>query len=230
VNVPVGVLAVMAGWFLLPRTKHRSARQGSDPPGLALLAVAPAGSLIAISAVSGLGLPALPAAASALIAVAGTAGLAWWERRSAAPLLDLPMLTPAGLAPALAGALCVYLVLFGPLVLFPQILAAQHETALQAGLLLTALPAGFGLAALAAERLLPATWPNRRRCRAGGTLACLSVTALAIPAPAGVTALLPGLLGIGLGTYIPASNAQIMAAASDRDAAAAGGMVNMTRG
>jgi hypothetical protein len=39
-----------------------------------------------------------------------------------------------------------------------------------------------------------------------------------------------GLLGIGLGSYTPANNAEIMAAVPARDAAAAGGMVNMTRG
>jgi hypothetical protein len=39
-----------------------------------------------------------------------------------------------------------------------------------------------------------------------------------------------GLLGAGLGIYTPANNAEIMAAVSARDAAAAGGMVNMTRG
>jgi hypothetical protein len=39
-----------------------------------------------------------------------------------------------------------------------------------------------------------------------------------------------GLLGAGLGIYIPANNAEIMAALPARDAAAAGGMVNMTRG
>ena len=41
---------------------------------------------------------------------------------------------------------------------------------------------------------------------------------------------LPGLLGAGLGSYTPADNAEIMAALPAGDAAAAGGMVNMTRG
>ncbi len=39
-----------------------------------------------------------------------------------------------------------------------------------------------------------------------------------------------GALGAGLGLYTPANNAEIMAAVPARDAAAAGGMVNMTRG
>ena len=110
-------------------------------------------------------------AGSAAAAVLAAAGLIWWERRAPAPLIDLPLLAAAGIAPALAGALCVYLVLFGPLVLLPQVLTAHGGSALRAGLLLTALPAGFGLAAVAAERVLPARWPNQRRCAAGGLLA-----------------------------------------------------------
>ncbi|MGO8961966.1 MAG: MFS transporter [Streptosporangiaceae bacterium] len=230
VNVPVGVLALIAGWFLLPRTRARSGRRAADPAGLALLATAAASVLVAISAAAGLDLQAPAAAGLVVLAVAASAGLAWWERRSAAPLLDLSTLAAAGLAPALGGALCSYMILFWPLALFPQILAAHGDTALQAGLLLTALPAGFGLAALSAEHLLPVRWPNRPRCVAGGALACASVTTLAMPAPAIVTGILLGLLGTGLGIYIPANNAQIMAAAADRGAASAGGLVNMARG
>jgi MFS family permease len=229
VNVPVGVAAVAAGWFLLPRTRQLARSRGSDPLGLVLLAATAVGILVAVSSLSGLGLPLLAAAGSAAAAAAGAA-LVWWERRSAAPLIDLPLLTAAGIAPALGGALCAYMVLFGPLVLLPQTLAAHGDGALRAGLLLTALPAGFGLAAVTAERLLPASWPNRRRCIGGGLLASCSVAALAIPAPAAVTVVALALLGAGLGAYIPANNAQIMAAMPDRDAATTGGIVNMTRG
>ena len=230
VNVPVGVIAVVAGWFLLPRTGQLAHGRGSDPLGVALLATAAVGTMVAVSSLSGLGLPFWALAGSAAAAVVAGVTLIWWERRSAAPLVDLRLLAAAGIAPALGGALCVYLVLFGPLVLLPQTLAAHGEGALRAGLLLTALPAGFGLAAVAAERLLPAHWPNRRRCVAGGLLASCSVAALAFPGPVAVTVVSLALLGAGLGVYIPANNAQIMAAVPARDAATAGGMVNMTRG
>jgi hypothetical protein len=41
---------------------------------------------------------------------------------------------------------------------------------------------------------------------------------------------LPACSGAGMGLYTPAHNAGIMAALPTRDVAAAGGMVNMTRG
>jgi EmrB/QacA subfamily drug resistance transporter len=230
VNLPVGVIALASGWFLLPRTRQLAQRPGADPLGIALLATSAGGGLVALSSLSGLGLPAGLLAGSAGAAVLACASLVWWERRAAAPLVDIRTLAASGTAPALGGALCAYLVLFGPLVLVPQLLAARGDSALRTGLLLTALPAGFGLAAIAAERLLPASWSNRDRCIAGGLLVSASAAALAIPAPVIVLAIVLGLLGIGLGAYIPANNAEIMAAVPAHHAGAAGGMVNLARG
>ena len=186
--------------------------------------------MLAISALSGLGVPAWTAAAFAAVAVVTGAALLRHERRVAAPVLDLRAMAASGTSSALLGALCAYLVLFGPLVLFPQVISAQGGSAESAGLLLTALPAGFGLAAAVADRLLPVAWPNRRRCLLGGAVVACGAAALAVPAPRAVSVVLLGLLGAGLGIYTPANNAEIMAAVPARDAAAAGGMVNMTRG
>ena len=244
-NVPVGVLAVVAGVYLLPRTRGPagqllgtqspagrppSGRRGTDPGGTVLLATAATAGMLAISALSGLGAPAWAAAVFAVVAALSGAALLRHERRVAAPLLDLRAMAASGTGAALLGALCAYLVLFGPLVLFPQVVSAQGGSAESAGLLLTALPAGFGLAAACADKLLPAGWSNRRRCLLGGAIVAVSAAALAVPAPHAVTVVLLGLLGIGLGVYTPANNAEIMAAVPAGDAAAAGGMVNMTRG
>jgi MFS family permease len=249
-NVPVGVLAVVAGVYLLPRTQGAAGqllagqrpagqppagrppadRRGTDPGGTVLLAAATTAGMLAISALSGLGAPAWTAAVLAAVAVLTGIALLRHERRVAAPMLDLRAMAASGTGSALLGALCAYLVLFGPLVLFPQIVSAQGGSAESAGLLLTALPAGFGLAAAVADKLLPAGWSNRRRCLLGGAVVAASAAALAVPAPHAVSVVLLGLLGIGLGIYTPANNAEIMAAVPASDAAAAGGMVNMTRG
>jgi len=100
----------------------------------------------------------------------------------------------------------------------------------RAGLTLAALPAGFGVAAVTAERVLPARWPDRYRPTFGGILASCSAAGLAVPLPTTVMILWLGLLGVGLGTYIPANNSSGMAAVPPQQAAAAGGMVSMARG
>jgi MFS family permease len=253
INVPVGLLAVVAGWYLLPRTRvgplgadglgadvrgvggpsvggGTGDGSGADLAGIALLAASTSAAMLAISSLSGLALPNWAVATCLIAAVTAGAALARHSWRAAAPLLDLRALARTGVGPALGGALCAYLVLFGPLVLFPQVIAARGGSAASAGLLLTALPAGFGLAAVAAGRLIPARWLNRHRCVLGGALAAGCAAALAAPAPDAVSVALLGLLGVGLGIYTPANNAEIMGSVPAREAAAAGGMVNMTRG
>ncbi len=261
-NVPVGLLAVVAGWYLLPRTRRAAVNSaavddrgavddrageravgqrgdsrpsgpgsgGADLGGMGLLAASTSAGMLAISSLSGLGLPAWAVVACVAFAFAAGAALVRRELRVAAPLLDLRAMAGSGTGPALGGALCSYLVLFGPLVLFPQVVSARGGSAAAAGLLLTALPAGFGFAAACADRLLPAGWANPRRCVLGGALAAAAAAALAVPESDAVTVALLCVLGVGLGIYTPANNAEIMAAVPARDAAAAGGMVNMTRG
>ena len=230
VNVPVAFIAVTAGWFLLPRSRGLAGRQRSDPGGALLLAVTTAAGLGTLSLLSGPGSRVLAVAGCAAAAGLGCLALAWWERRAEAPVLDLQALAAARLGPALAGAMCAYLVLFGPLVLVPQVAAARHGSALAAGLMLAALPAGFGLAATAGERMLPRRWTGRARCAGGGAVAAASVAALAVPAPAVATGLLLALAGAGLGCYIPANNTEIMTAMPASAAATAGGLVNTARG
>jgi MFS family permease len=240
-NVPVGLIAIAAGVFLLPRTRELAGRGSADLPGMTLLAATVTAGMLAMSAASGLGWPA--GAVAGCAAVMAVAGAALWrtERRTSRPLLDLPALAACGAARALGGALCSYLVLFGPLVLIPQVVTARGGTALDAGLLLTALPAGFGSTAAVADRLLGRLGTNQARCLAGGAMAAgctaglagcagLAVHLQAVQPPQAVTVALLGLLGAGLGLFTPANNAEIMTLLPAQDAATAGGMVNMTRG
>jgi len=236
-NVPVGVVALIAGNFFLPRTRNRTAVDRFDWPGFALLAVSSTALLLAISAASGLELSGVEAAALFVIAV--TASLAFARRLShaASPLVNPVLLRTRGTALGLAGALGGYLVLFGPLVLVPAVLTARGDSLALAGLVLTALPAGFAVTALAADRILPRGWTDRRRALAGAALALgallavLAMFALSVAGSdfAAVLAVLLALLGLGLGVFAPANNALIMAAIPRGTEATGGGLVNMAR-
>lgn len=230
INVPVGIIAIVAGWFLLPRTREHAPRQRSDVPGLLLLAASVITSLVLLSSISGLGLSIVETAVLAIMSIAAIAGLLWREHHTTTPIIDFKMLKSTRIAHMLAGALFAYMVLFGPLVLFPQVLAANGSSVLKAGLLLSALPAGFGIAAIGAERLLPRQWHDRTRAILGALLACVSSALLALPLPEALRLLFLGLLGTGLGIYIPANNAGIMSSVTKHQAAVAGGMVNIARG
>ena len=172
VNVPVGIAAVVAGRYLLPRTRQFSPPGRFDGPGTALLVTSTSALLLALSAVSGLSLPAWLAALLAVLAVAAAAAFIRREARTGHPLIPVRLLRSRPLAFGLAGAVCGYLALFGPLVLIPQVLARGPGDAARTGLLLSALPVGFGLAALLGDLLLPKTWNDRRRSLAGALLTC----------------------------------------------------------
>ncbi|HEX6342043.1 MFS transporter [Umezawaea sp.] len=219
INVPIGVVAMVAGHYLLPRTVDRAERSRFDLLGTLLLAATTTAALLALSGASGLAVPVLPLLAGA---VAAGVLLWWWERRVAVPLLDLALLRTAPVGRGLFGALCGYLVLFGPLVAVPF---AATGSPLATGLALTALPAGFAVAATLGQRLLPRSWTS---ARVGAWLAAAAALLPAVAPAALVPAL--ALLGFGLGVFTPANNAGVMAALPPGRAGLGGGLVNTTRG
>ena len=231
INVPVGVIAVVSGYFLLPRTRDRSPATGLDWWGVGLLAVAATALLLAISTASGLALPA--EITLGLLAVSAWAAWAFVarQRRVAHPLIDMALLQDPVVSWGLLGAMCGYLVLFGPLVLVPVVLAAQGRSAVAAGLALTALPAGFALAALVADRLLPHALSEPRRATLGAAFcsAALGVGLFVALTPTTLVPLL-ALIGVGLGVFTPSNNTLIMGSIPERAAATGGGLLNLSRG
>ncbi|BCJ32868.1 MFS transporter [Actinocatenispora thailandica] len=230
INLPVGIAGLIAGRYLLPRTRHARPIGRFDTGGVVLLATATTAALLAISAGSGLSVPAVVPIAAAVLAAAAVAAFVARERRASEPLLALDQLRRPVLGGGLIAALLGYLVLFGPLVLGPYALAAVGVPGAATGPYLTALPLGFALAAVLGGRLLPARIGNRARGALGLGLAAagMAVPALLGAAPA---VLVPGLFatGFGLGIFTPANNAAVMAAVPQRAAGSAGGLVNTAR-
>lgn len=231
INVPIGVAALVAGHFLLPRTRDRNPVPAFDWWGLMWLSASTTALLLGVSAASGLPLP--PWAVALLFAgAAGAAGaFVVRQRRAPAPLLDLALLRVPAVAPGLVGALSGYLVLFGPLVMVPTVLSRTGTSELLTGLVVSALPAGFALAAAGADRVLRASVTDRSRCLLGAVVMAAALAGmLVLPVSAGRLALLLGLLGVGLGLFTPANNALIMRAIPVSASGTGGGLVNMTRG
>ena len=147
VNVPVGLVAILAGHVLLPRSRDLIQPRGSDGAGLVLLAGAVTSTLLALSGLSGMPLPSTWVAELCVVAI--VAVVAFWraEARAVTPLVDVHLLRRGRLGASLAGALLAYLLLFAPLVLYPSIFAAWGMSTAAGGLVLSCLPAGFARAA-----------------------------------------------------------------------------------
>ena len=229
INVPVGCAAIVAARLLLPRTRQLSKAKAFDWAGAVLLATATTSLLLSLSAVAGLPLPGWAAVVLAVVAVVAAVAFGFRELRARFPLVPVTLLRSSRVALALAGAMLGYLALFGPLVLIPVMLAGHGE--LRAGLALSALPAGFGLAAVGGEAMFPASLSNRVRGGLGATACAVALVALIVvpPTVAGIVPCL-ALAGLGLGTFVPANNAVIMRSAPARSAAVLGGLVNVARG
>jgi MFS family permease len=230
VNVPVGLVAIVAGRYLLPRTRQFAPPGKFDWPGSVALVAWTSALLLLLSAASGLSLPGWLVALLAALGVAGLAAFAARELRTGHPLIPVAMLRSAPLALALAGSACGYLALFGPLVLIPQVLGHGSGGAARVGLLLSALPLGFGLAALSGDALLPRRWGDRQRGLLGAVLACVAMCAgVVIPVTDTTVVPLLAVAGLGLGIFVPANNTVVMRMA-DSAHSLLGGLVNMARG
>lgn len=230
IKLPIGIIGLLAGWFLLPRTRERTPLQRFDVGGLMLLLISAAALLFGISGLSGLHLPGWLSVALMIGGLGLGVVFIRWESAADDPLVHPRLLHPRAVSVGLLGALCGYLVLFGPLTLLPQVFGSHGRI----GLVLTCLPLGFGVAAVYAQRLLPRRFGPRSRAIGGAALAAVAVGSLAIlRLSAGSESLLlaVGLFccGVGLGVFIPANNTTIMSAIPTRLAATGGGLVNVAR-
>jgi len=229
VNVPVGIVAILVGYFLLPRSRDLNPGRGSDAAGFVLLAGVIVSGLLVLSGLSGMPLPSAAVLGLSVVAIV-TAMMSWRaEARAVAPLVDINLLRRGGLGLSLAGALLAYLLLFAPLVLYPSVFATWGMSTAAGGLVLSCLPAGFALAAVGANVLhLRASNHHRVAVGAMGVFACV-VANIALWRSPGLVAVLLLLMGAFLGLVIPANNATVMAAVPASASAVTGGMVNVAR-
>jgi EmrB/QacA subfamily drug resistance transporter len=92
VNVPIGVVLLLAGLRLVPRSDLRE-RRGFDVVGFVLLGVGLVTLLLALEAIGGTTPDAGPVAALSIIAVAALAAAVLWMRRARHPLLSFRSLS-----------------------------------------------------------------------------------------------------------------------------------------
>jgi EmrB/QacA subfamily drug resistance transporter len=231
VNVPMGIIGAVLGWFLLPRSRHLAPRARFDWAGLALFLPATTALLLTISYGDRAGWGSLPiiggfAAAALLLAV-----FVVRERRAAAPMLDLSLLRRVPFTAGVASGLLSYLVMFGILTVVPFYLEiARHAPPATAGLELLVVPLGVGLAAPVAGRL--ADRIGARPLTVGGMAVAAAMLVLSAVTRGwdSVFLLVLAVAGLGLGAFTPPNNAAIMGAAPAHQSGMASGVLNMTRG
>ena len=167
INVPFGLIAIAASWFVLPVTAQQNPDQRFDWRGGLLLAPALAFAVLALNQVSAWGLtsPALLGTVGAAIVLIFL--FVRQEHGARSPLIDLALLDePAFLAGALACALS-YAMLYGMFFLASfALVRGYEESAVAAGFKLAIIPISLGIVAPfaggLADRIGDAS-PQRRR-------------------------------------------------------------------
>lgn len=231
VNVPIGLVGMVAAWLFIPRSRDLQPRVRFDWAGFGLFAAAVLALLGGLSFGNRTGWTSPPIIGLLATAVVLAFAFTMWERRCASPMVDLALFRRIPFSAGIMSGLLSYLVMFGVLFAVPFFLErSQHLTSSQVGLQLTVMPLALGITAPFAGRL--ADRFGARPLTVGG----MALTACVLGSMAlawGASSVLIGelaLIGIGLGLFTPSNNAAIMAAAPRAQSGLASGILNMTRG
>lgn len=231
VNVPVIVVALVAGYILIPESRDPAA-PSLDPLG-ALLSITGLVALVwAIIEAPGRGWTSGAILTAFAVAVVLLAGFATWEMRARTPMLDVrlfrnPRFTAASLAISL-----VFFALFGTLFFLTQYLQyALRYSALEAGIRLMPLVGGLLPGAALSTRL--ATRLGTKLLATAGLLTIAGGLTLLSTASAssgyGLLAAVLVILGFGMGLTMPPATDSIMGSLPPAKAGVGSAMNDTTR-
>jgi EmrB/QacA subfamily drug resistance transporter len=234
VNVPVGLISIVAGWLVLPLTAQQGPAQTFDWRGALLLAPALTLAVFALNQVSALGLTSSVLLGSVVAAIVLMFLFVRQESRVQSPLVDLALLKgPAFLAGALACVLA-YAMLYGIFFLASFALVRGYEDSpIVAGLKLAIVPISIGIVAPVSGGLTE--WIGARFLSvAGMALCCAALIALTVVVMEPTPNLWTGLFGlvafgIGLGVFIAPNNHATINAVPANLAGVAGATLNLMR-
>lgn len=231
VNVPAGVLGLLLGWFLLPRTRVFAPRSRFDWTGLALMMPSAAALLLGLSQAGSLGFANPFVLGLLVLSVVLCIVFVAHERRCGSPLVDMSLFRARPFSLGISTGLLSYLVLFGILFVTPLFLEAAYRLPpAQAGLLLTVLPVALGVVAPVAG-VIGDRWGPRIPTTAGMVLTALGLVMLVFATPTiSVVAVALATAGIGIGLFTPANNAIVAGSGHEHQAGMVSGVLNMTRG
>jgi EmrB/QacA subfamily drug resistance transporter len=119
VNIPIVIVGVLAGFFLIPTSKDPTAPR-LDPIGAALSIVGLAVLLFAIIEAPGKGWGSAHTLVPGAIGIALLVAFAWWEKTTDHPMLDVSFFSKPRFSAAAGAITLVFFAMFGSLFLLTQ--------------------------------------------------------------------------------------------------------------
>jgi EmrB/QacA subfamily drug resistance transporter len=207
INAPVGALAFVMAWRLLPHDEAGSAQAGRlDVLGLVLAAAGVVGITYGLSESEAAG--SITSSSVLLPVLAGLALLALFvvrSQRTKYPLLDLSLFRNPAFRAASIVTFCLGAALFGAMILMPLYFqTVRGQDAIDTGLLLIPQGIGGGLGMFLSGRLTTRLGAGRTSMLGGLILAVATIPFVLVTAGTPFTAigLAMGVRGIGVGLAI----------------------------
>jgi EmrB/QacA subfamily drug resistance transporter len=234
INVPVGLVGAMIGWFVLPRTKDLSGGGRFDWTGAFLIVPALTALMMVLNEAQAWGLTSPALLGCALLALILLTLFVRAERRAEAPLVDLNLFRRSAFTTGSIASLLSYAALFGIFFLMPFVFVRVYQdSALAAGLRLSIVPVMLGVIAPIGGALYDRL--GARIVTVSGMLLCVAGLVLLFAVLDGTPGSLPLVMvalatfGLGQGLFISPNNSAIMAAAPVTLTGEAGGLLNVMR-
>jgi len=232
INIPIGIVGFATVRLLVRESRDETARQGLDPPGLVVGALATFALIFALTEANGYGWGSLTIVLLLAASAVGLVVFVTIERRSRAPMLDLSVFRNATFAGANVVGLLIMLSLFGTLIYLS--LYAQDVlfySPLKAGAAFMPLTILLMLTAPIGGKLSDEIGPGGPMA-VGMALFGAALLLLSRLSPEwGFWDMLPGfaLAGVGFGLTMPASTTAALACVSIDKTGVASGVLNTFR-
>ena len=233
VNVPIVILGLIGGWFLVPESRDPSAPR-LDFLGAGLSIVALGTLLWAIIEAPEKGWTSVPVVAAGLVGVVLFVGFLMWERHTPSPMLDLSFFSNPRFSIASGAITLTFFALFGSIFLLTQYLqSVLGFSTIKAGAVL--VPQAAVIMVLAPE--LEHAWSAGSATRPSSPAACSIVaTALLLITQLGVRqrarspiVLSTMLLGVGMAHVMAPATDSIMGSLPRAKAGVGSAMNDTTR-
>ncbi|GAB7015219.1 MFS transporter [Methanogenium cariaci] len=228
VNLPVGILAIVLGLYLLPSLSPVAPEARLDLPGVALIFVA-LGTLI-------YGLTSLQGAAAMSAVLALIVSATFWaffffrERRAAEPLIDMRLFSNRSFSLQNVSVMLIQMGMAGVMVLMPFFLELVKQLPTDtAGTVLLALPIGMILTSPIAGRFSDVIG-TKKPIIIGFALCAVALFFLSTLGPqtsVGHVGIYLFLLGAGTGVAYAPLNSAVMGESAPKDRGTTSGLIKM---
>jgi EmrB/QacA subfamily drug resistance transporter len=232
VNVPVGILAIILAFWILPGDSGESVAGRFDLPGAGLLLVALVSLIFFLNMGTNIGWLSWGILASIVISAAAWGGFILNEKKAPSPLINLGFFRDRNFATAIIVAMFVLLIGQGSWYAFPFYLELEKGfTANIAGLILL-VPTLLMMVCGPVAGFLSDRIGARRICALGSVVLIVAFMIFAIM---GTKTTLPVIIialaieGVGIGLVMPANFNLIMGMSTSGDEAVVSSLVNTVR-